>query len=81
MSGDSVTVEAIYEDGVFRPLQPVSLGPHQRVVLTIQCQQPGGDWPEDVAAIYLEIAEEDRRLAEAMFQTVKETWPASEGET
>jgi hypothetical protein len=33
------------------------------------------DWPEDVAAIYEEINEEDRRLAESFFPTVQETWP------
>ncbi len=32
-------------------------------------------WPEDVAAIYQEINEEDRRLAEAFSPTIGETWP------
>jgi hypothetical protein len=34
-------------------------------------------WPEDVEAIYQEIAEEDRCLADAMFPGVRETWPLS----
>lgn len=33
-------------------------------------------WPEDVAAIYAKIAEEDLALAAAMFAAVKKTWPA-----
>ncbi|HKI36796.1 MAG TPA: hypothetical protein VKA46_33390 [Gemmataceae bacterium] len=36
------------------------------------------DWPEDVAEIYRELAEEDRRLAAIMFTTVIETWPTDE---
>jgi hypothetical protein len=38
-------------------------------------------WPENVAEVYREIAEEDRRLAAAMLSTVRETWPASEGQS
>jgi hypothetical protein len=38
------------------------------------------EWPENVAEIYQEIAEEDRRLAAIMFSTVRETWPASEAQ-
>ena len=33
------------------------------------------DWPPNVAEIYRELAEEDRRLAESMLPYVKETWP------
>jgi hypothetical protein len=41
---------------------------------------PAADvWPPDVAAIYQEIAADDRRLAEAMSATIRETWPANEG--
>lgn len=31
----STHVEAVYENGVFRPLQPVSLPEHRRVTVTI----------------------------------------------
>jgi hypothetical protein len=51
MSGDSITVEAVFEDG----------------------------WPADVAAISRVLAEEDRRLAEAMLPAVRDTWPPGEG--
>jgi predicted DNA-binding antitoxin AbrB/MazE fold protein len=78
MAHDSITVEAVYEDGVFRPVQPVALTPQQRVTLVVQLARSSG-WPADVAAIYQELAEEDRRLAEAMLPAVRETWPAGEG--
>jgi predicted DNA-binding antitoxin AbrB/MazE fold protein len=41
------TLEAIYEKGILRPLQPVDLRENQRVTLTITEQEnarPGGDW-------------------------------------
>jgi predicted DNA-binding antitoxin AbrB/MazE fold protein len=78
MAGDSITVEAVFEDGVFRPVQPLTLAPRQRVTLVVQLSRPAA-WPADVAAIYQELAEEDRRLAEAMLPAVRETWPAGEG--
>jgi hypothetical protein len=39
---------------------------------------PSKGWPEDVAELYQEIAAEDRRLAEAMWPIVAETWPADD---
>jgi predicted DNA-binding antitoxin AbrB/MazE fold protein len=30
-----IQLEAVYENGVFRPLQPVALSEHQRVTVTI----------------------------------------------
>lgn len=41
------TLEAVYEKGVLRPLQPVDLRENQRVTLTIAEQggaPPGEDW-------------------------------------
>lgn len=81
MSIPSLTVEAVFENGVFRPIQPLSLPPAQRVTLTVRLTAPPRDWPADVAAIYQELAEEDRRLAEAMLPVVKETWPISEDQS
>ena len=74
----AITVEAIFEDGVLRPVQPLPLTPRQRVTLTVQVPRDPVTWPEEVAAIYQEIAEEDRRLAEAMLPAVRETWPPAE---
>jgi len=71
----ALTIEAVYDNGVLRPTQPLPLAAQQKVTLTIQV--PGGeaDWPADVADIYREIATEDLRMAEAMLPTVRETWP------
>jgi hypothetical protein len=46
----------------------------------LQLPKTGITWPDDVAEIYRELADEDRRLAEAMPPTVQETWPAGEGQ-
>ncbi len=78
MSCNSVTVEAIFENGVLHPIQPLSLAPRQRVTVTVHVQTPEDAWPKDVAEIYQEIAGDDRRLAAAMFPSVRETWPVIE---
>jgi predicted DNA-binding antitoxin AbrB/MazE fold protein len=80
MSDRSITVEAVFEDGILRPVQPLPLRPQQRVTITLQLSTADIAWPEDVAAIYREIADEDRRLAEAMLPAVQETWPMNEGQ-
>jgi predicted DNA-binding antitoxin AbrB/MazE fold protein len=80
MASNALTVTATFEDGVLRPDQPLPLTPRQRVTLLIQIPGPTEVWPENVADIYGEIADEDRRLSDAMFSTVRETWPASEGQ-
>ena len=78
---NSMTVEAVFEDGVLRPAQPLPLAARQKVKITIQFDPDEKPWPDDVAAIYREIAEEDRRLAAAMFRTVRETWPPDGGQS
>ncbi len=45
-------VEAVYENGVFRPLQPVQLPEHQRVTITIDQD----DVAMDAAAMPLHFA-------------------------
>ena len=79
MNDPLMTVEAIFENCVLRPVQPLPLRPQQRVTITLQLPKTGIAWPDNVAAIYREISEEDGRLAEAMVPTVQETWPVSEG--
>jgi len=78
MSATPLTVTATFENGVLRPDQPLPLAPRQRVTLVVQIPEAADEWPENVAEIYQEIAEEDRRLAADMFSTVRETWPTSE---
>jgi predicted DNA-binding antitoxin AbrB/MazE fold protein len=50
----TTTVEAIYENGVLRPLQPLSLEEHQRVTLTVDEQRSNKEamlaWLEQAAA-------------------------------
>ncbi len=75
MSTKTITIEAIFADGVFRPLQPLALAEQQQVTLTVQVPAAVTEWPPDVAAIYRDIAEEDRRLATTMWPMVEETWP------
>ena len=78
MSAEKITVTATFEDGVLRPARPLPLAPGQQVTLVVQLSDEVGGWPDNVAEIYREIADEDRRLAGAMFSTVQETWPAAE---
>ena len=78
MSAKTITVEAIYEGGVFRPLQPCEIADPQRVKLIVQVVDPPDPWPANTAEIYQEIADDERRLAAEMWPTVRETWPAQE---
>src|SRR5205823_6510534 len=78
MSAKAITVEAIYEGGVFRPLHPCEIADAQRVKLTVQVADPADPWPPNTAAIYQEIADDERRLAAEMWPTVRETWPPEE---
>ncbi|MDA2923344.1 antitoxin family protein [Acidobacteria bacterium AH-259-L09] len=39
----SKSVEAVYENGVLRPLEPIDLPEHQRVTVTIW-EAPGEEW-------------------------------------
>jgi predicted DNA-binding antitoxin AbrB/MazE fold protein len=78
MKGGTLSVEAIFENGVLRPEQPLPLRQQERVFITVQRAKAGAAWPANVAEIYQEIAEEDRRLAEAMVPAIRETWPTSE---
>ena len=58
MNVHSLTVEAIFENGILRPMQPLPLRPQQRVTITLQLPKTGITWPEDVAEIYRELADE-----------------------
>lgn len=77
MSMLPLTVEAVFEDGVFRPVTPVSLPPQQRVRITVNLVRKPREWPADTADIYRDLADEDRRLAAGMVGDVHTTWPAA----
>jgi predicted DNA-binding antitoxin AbrB/MazE fold protein len=36
----AITVEAVYEDGVLKPVQPLPLQEHERVSVTVEQRQP-----------------------------------------
>lgn len=74
----TITIEAIFEDGILRPVSPLPLSAQQRVTLIVQVPEPVTEWPEDTEEIYAEIAEEDRRLAASMLPGIKKTWPAED---
>ena len=44
----AITVEAIYENGVLKPIQPLSLKEHEKVRLTIE---PATTWVERTAGM------------------------------
>jgi predicted DNA-binding antitoxin AbrB/MazE fold protein len=58
-----ITVEAIYEDGVLKPSQPIALKEHEKVRLTVHTQT---DWVERTAGIIPWTGDADtlRRFAE-----------------
>jgi predicted DNA-binding antitoxin AbrB/MazE fold protein len=43
-------VEAVYENGIFRPLKPVQLSEHQLVTITIAVKTPGSSGSETQSA-------------------------------
>ncbi|HYV38549.1 MAG TPA: antitoxin family protein [Gemmataceae bacterium] len=77
MTNQLFTFEATYEGGVLKPAQPLPLNEQQRVTVTMQLSPTDAEWPADAAAVYQELAEDDKRLAATMWQSVQETWPPS----
>jgi predicted DNA-binding antitoxin AbrB/MazE fold protein len=75
MTPNVITTEAIYENGVLRPVQPLPLEPQQRVNLVIHPAGAQKTWPDNVAEIYQEINNEEKRLANSIWPVVQETWP------
>ncbi len=71
----TMSVEAIFQDGVLRPSQPLPLASNQKVTVTVEWPATETIWPENTAEIYRELAADDKRLAETMWPFVKESWP------
>jgi hypothetical protein len=69
----AITVTATFADGALYPDEPLPLVPHQRVKLTVEVPEAADPWPANVAEIYRELADEDRRLSSEMLPTVRET--------
>ena len=76
MSVNSITVQAVFENGVFRPKQAPPLQPHQEVTLIVQLPEPAKGWPKEAAEIYAGINAEDRQFAPASWPMVIESWPS-----
>ena len=49
----SIQMEAVYENGVFRPLRPVPLTEHQRVTVTIEVEHAASSPTVDAAHFVL----------------------------
>jgi predicted DNA-binding antitoxin AbrB/MazE fold protein len=77
MTPNVITTEAIYDNGVLRPVGPLPLAPKQRVNLVIH-PAATKSWPDNVAEIYDEINAEEKRLANSIWPVVEETWPIDE---
>jgi predicted DNA-binding antitoxin AbrB/MazE fold protein len=58
----AITVEAVYENGVLKPIQPLPLKEHERVSVTIEERGPT-------------LVERLVALADALPPEVVETWP------
>src|SRR5207302_7313789 len=58
--GSSMTrsVQAVYEQGVLRPLEPLSLKEHQQVTVTVS-DQDDGDWLDTAFLRYVETQADD----------------------
>jgi hypothetical protein len=65
----SHNVQAIYEGGVFHPLEPIALPEHQRVTLTIGEASPGaaGELGSDDLPTPTESADSDERPWRGVF--------------
>jgi predicted DNA-binding antitoxin AbrB/MazE fold protein len=59
----SLTIEAVYEDGVLKPIQPLPLQEHERVRITVQA---GTNWVQETAGMIKWTGDHEtlRRLAE-----------------
>ena len=73
-----ISVEAVYEDGVLRPLEPLPLHPRDRVVVRVEVPAARAAWPADVAELYRELEADDRELAGRMWRVAGPTWPAGD---
>ena len=47
-------VEAVYENGVLRPLEPLALEEHQHVTFTLTVPRDADEWPPPLDGGYIE---------------------------
>jgi predicted DNA-binding antitoxin AbrB/MazE fold protein len=63
------TVQAVYENGAFRPLEPISCSEHQRVIITIQTAEEDDLFDHDFLA-YCETQADDSVSLETVRQAL-----------
>jgi len=65
------TVEAVYENGVFRPLKrPEGIAEHRQVTLTVTAEEQTSSLADLAGRISPDDAEEMRRIVEHEFELV-----------
>ena len=75
-----ITVDAVFEGGLLRPLESLPFGPNKRVTLRIDVPENDPIWPADTAEIYAELESDDREIAARMLGIVRESWPKGHAE-
>ncbi len=63
-------VKCIYEDGIFRPVEELSLGEHLEVTVTIELSEE--ELKKELVEGYTEMAAESRKEAEEWLVTERE---------
>lgn len=75
----AITVEAIYENGVLRPVQDLPLAEHERVRVTVETQTPrkadGDAAPPVPAPLRPSLAERIAARVRALPPEVVDSWP------
>lgn len=65
------TLEAVYENGVFRPLKrPEGLAEHRRVMLTVTAEEAPSSLADSAGSISADDAREMREIIEREFERV-----------
>lgn len=65
------TLEAVYENGVFRPIKrPVGLAEHGRVMLTVTAEEAPVSLVDSAGSISADDAQEMREIIEREFERV-----------
>jgi predicted DNA-binding antitoxin AbrB/MazE fold protein len=67
------TIEAVYENGVFKPLQPVELEEGQRVQVWLPTE-PVKMTPEQVDEMTRELHESFAELTDEEWEEIKQSW-------
>jgi len=65
------TLEAVYENGVFRPLKrPTGLAEHRQVTLTVTAEEASSSLADLAGSVSVDDAQEMREIIEREFERV-----------